>query len=113
MRRPCLAVLLVLLLPVAHEHALACWCSDGIDWSNPAKARKFLIKEFGEATAVFSGEVVMLDTFKLKIKVDRFWKGASTEEVTMSTGAKKLPRNGRSKEDLISISTCDYKFEIG
>ena len=75
MRRLCLVLLLALLLLANRDNAFACFCSDGANWTNPGEAKKFLVKEFSGAAIVFSGEVVTLDRFKVKIKVEKFWKG--------------------------------------
>jgi len=113
MRRLWIVALLTLLSLANRDNAHACLCSDGANWTNPGEARKFLDKEFSEAVIVFSGAVVTRDMFKVRIKAEKFWKGNVKEEITLSTGARIIPRKDSDNEDLISISTCDYKFEVG
>lgn len=113
MRRLCAALLFVVLLSVNRSPMLACWCSDGANWTNPEEAQKFLVKEFEDAITVFSGEVITADTSRVRIKVEKIWKGDFKEEITLSTGARKIAASRGSGEDLISVSTCDYRFEIG
>lgn len=66
-----------------------------------------LVKDYNGASAVFSGEVVALDTFMVKFKVDKLWKGDFSDEITMSTGAKD---NG---DGTYTSSSCDYNFKLG
>ncbi|HEU0178842.1 MAG TPA: hypothetical protein VFV58_31650 [Blastocatellia bacterium] len=113
MRRLCVVALLTLLSLANLDNAFACLCSDGANWTKPGEARRFLDKEFRDAVIVFSGKVVTRDMFKVTIKAEKFWKGDIKEEVILSTGAKKIPRKDRNDEDMVSISTCDYKFEAG
>jgi hypothetical protein len=84
----------------------ACVC---IEFPNPTpeQVRKRLIEEADWANVIFSGEVLSVDTLKVKFKVDRVWRGEYKNEITMSTGAK------RAKEGNVSFSSCDYEFKAG
>lgn len=113
MRKVCIVALLSLLSLANRDNAFACPCSDGANWENPGEARKFLDKEFSDAVMVFSGEVITLNRLKIRIKAEKFWKGDVKEEVTLATGTRIIPRKNRNDENLISISTCDYRFEVG
>ncbi len=64
-------------------------------------------KDFSEATAVFSGEVVKLNDFEAELKVDKIWKGDSADYVTMLTGTTD---NGNGT---YSSSSCDYTYKLG
>jgi hypothetical protein len=57
--------------------------------------------------AVFTGEVIEIDKFKVKFKVENAWKGAVGDEIVMSTGTKDLG-NG-----ITSDSSCDFHFQKG
>lgn len=108
MRRMLLAPLAVMfLLLLAPEVALGCVCFGTPEKRTPEQVRAMLVRDFNEAVAVFSGEVVAIDTFKVKLKVDKLWKGDFGDEAVMSTGTKD---NG----DGIHISSsCDYSFKLG
>ncbi|MFN2452608.1 MAG: hypothetical protein ABR577_00120 [Pyrinomonadaceae bacterium] len=86
---------------------LGCGCVGMPEKPTPEQARAMLIKDFNGASAVFSGEVIALNTFKVKFKVDKLWKGDIGDEITMSTGAKD---NG---DGTYTSSSCDYHFKLG
>ena len=98
------SVLTFLLLSV--DSALGCVC---VSIPNlPAKTIKAeRLKDFRRASVVFTGEVVSLDTFRVKFKVDKIWKWQETEEITMLTGTTDFG-NGTTMS-----STCDYLFNKG
>ena len=91
----------------AARPALGCACSVPFVPPTPEQARAALVKDFTEALAVFTGEVVEIDPLTVKFKVDQLWKGNLGDEVVMPTGAMKLD-NG-----MYSISSCDYTFTRG
>jgi hypothetical protein len=62
---------------------------------------------FSQADAVFSGQVVALDTFKLRVQVDKVWKGETRTDITMLTGARDLGNGAYSS------TSCDYGFSAG
>lgn len=64
-------------------------------------------KEYGKATIIFSGEVVELDKFKAKFKVDVIWKGDAVSRITMLTGTID---NGDGTQ---TSSSCDFNFKLG
>lgn len=92
---------------VASDAALGCVCFGMPEKPTPEQARARLVKDFHEAFAVFSGEVIALDRFKVKFKVDKLWKGDFGDEIIMSTGAKD---NG---DGTYTTSSCDYHFKLG
>jgi hypothetical protein len=110
MRKIILTSLAVFALSLAAEGvAFACECPPPgvpVGKSRPQAMREALVEDLNAAFAVFAGEVVELDTFKVKFKVNRIWKGGFGEEVVMRTGAEK---HGRG----VSINGCDYSFELG
>lgn len=108
MRRLIVTAFAVLALCLAAAgSALGCVCVLSPKALTPEEARAALVRDFNEAFAVFTGEVVGGDTFKVKFKVDKVWKGNLGDEVVMPTGAIKLD------DGMYSISSCDYTFERG
>jgi outer membrane protein assembly factor BamB len=98
----------VFALSLAADSALGCSCFVSPDALTPEQARAALVKDFDEAFAVFTGEVVALDVFEVTLKVDKLWKGGLRGgEVVMPTGATKRD------DGTYSISTCDYNFTRG
>src|SRR3712207_1479695 len=104
MKRIVAASLAVLFLLLASDVARGCVCFDMPEKPSPERAREMLVKDYKEAFAVFSGEVVALDNFRVKFKVEKLWKGDFGDEVTMSTGAKE---NG---DGTFTTSSCDFSF---
>ena len=107
MKRIVVASSAVLFLFLASDVAQGCVCFGLSEKPTPEQARAMLVKDYNEAFAVFSGKVIALDTFKVKFKVDKMWKGDSGGEVTMSTGAKD---NG---DGTSTSSSCDFSFKLG
>jgi hypothetical protein len=94
---------LLILFTAAADEARACICTLE-PYPTPEQIRVNRIKDFDQATAVFSGEVVMLDLYTVKLKVKKVWKGPLTEEITMLTGAKD------NADGTYSISSCDFRY---
>jgi hypothetical protein len=93
MRRILPLLFLIAYSVLGAESASACICgSDGAK-SSDEDVRAGIAKEFNESAAVFSGEVVAVDAFSIEFKVIRSWKGAPAEDITLSTGAKKIDEN--------------------
>jgi hypothetical protein len=89
----------VLFIPIT---ASACTC----DLPSPGKTAKQLVFEARkQATAVFAGEVVeviadpQMGYLKVKLRVEKLWKGVLTNEVIVVTG-----RGG---------GDCGYRLEVG
>jgi hypothetical protein len=97
----------VAVILIASDAASGCVCLLPAGKPTPEQARAALVKDFNEAFAIFSGEVVRLDNFKVKFKVDRVWKGVVGDEIVMSTGTKD---NG---DGTYRSSSCDYSFKSG
>jgi len=91
----------------AAGEARACLCVVSPERATPEQARAALVKDFNGAFAVFSGEVVGGDTFTVKFKVDKIWKGQFGDEIEMPTGAQK------HGDDTYSTNSCDYSFRRG
>ena len=89
------------------KSALACVCGGEPGKPRDEEIKADIAKEFNESAAVFSGEVIELDTFKVKFKVKKLWKGDPSEEVIMSTGAKMID------ETHYRSSSCDYRYKVG
>jgi hypothetical protein len=92
---------------LAARESAACVCALSAEKPTAEQARAALVKDFNDALAVFSGEVIARDTFKVKFKLDKVWKGDFGDELVMSTGTKD-EGNG-----MISVSSCDYTFQVG
>lgn len=107
MKRIVVASFVVLFLSLAADVAQGCVCFGLPEKPTPEQARARLVKDYNEAFAVFSGEVVALDTFKVKFKVEKLWKGDFGDEITMSTGAQE---NG---DGTYTFSSCDFNFKRG
>lgn len=90
----------------AADPALGCVCSLSPRALTPEEARAALVKDFNEAFAIFTAEVVGGDTFTVKFKVGKLWKGGLGDEIVMPTGAKK-------RDDMTYINSCDYTFRRG
>ena len=91
----------------AARPALGCMCAPSPGALTPEEARAALVKDFNEAFAVFTGEVVEIDIFIVKFRVDKLWKGSLGDEVVMPTGAIK------GEGGMYSVSSCDYTFKRG
>ena len=87
--------------------ALGCVCVLSPNALTPEEARAALVKDFNEAFAVFTGEAVEGDTFTVKFKVDKLWKGSVGDRIVMPTGAKKY------EDGTYSVNSCDYSFRVG
>jgi hypothetical protein len=107
MKKLLLAPVAVIVILSASNAAFGCDCIFSPEKPTPEQARVALVKDFNAAFAVFTGEVVRLDTFKVRFKVDKIWKGGFGDEIDMSTGAKD---NG---DGTYSSSSCDYDFKLG
>ena len=106
MRRVVLTSFAVLVISLAAESAaFGCVCVSMPE--TPEQARAALVRDFNGAFAVFTGEVAELDTFKVKFKVDKIWKGSFGDEIVMRTGAVD---NG---DGTLTTSSCDYGFKRG
>lgn len=89
------------------ESVLACVCGGDPSPLGDKEIRAAIAKEFDQSIAVFSGEVIELDTYKVRFRITKLWKGDAQEEITMSTGTVKIDeKHSRS-------SSCDYRFKSG
>ena len=96
-------ICLLFVFAAAADEARACVCSLE-PYPTAEKIRAERLRAFEAATVVFSGEVVMLDRYTVRLKVNKIWKGALKEEITMRTGARD---NG---DGTYSTTSCDYPF---
>ncbi len=71
--RAFLSALAGFLLFAGYQTASGCEC----------KPPRGVAVSYAQATLVFSGEVIALDSQKVTLKVARMWKGAQTDEVTL------------------------------
>ena len=106
MKKTVAVSMLVAFVLLSAEAARGCVCNF-TPVNSPAEAWAAHVKDFDGATAVFSGEVVELDTFKVKFRVEKIWKGEAADEITMLTGAID---NG---DGTATTSSCDYDFNKG
>jgi hypothetical protein len=107
MKRIVEASFVVIFLFITADMVRGCVCFELSGKPTPEQARAMLVKDYDKAFAVFSGEVVALDAFKVKLKVDKSWKGDFGVEVIMPTGAKD------NDDGTYTISTCDFRFRLG
>lgn len=97
-----------MILFAAESVALACVCflHPGKSMTNE-EVKKTVKEDFDKSLAVFTGEVIEIDKFKVKFKVENAWKGAVGDEIVMSTGTRDLG-NGMTTD-----SSCDFHFQKG
>ena len=108
MRKVFLTSFALLALSLAAERAAyGCVCMLSPEKATPEQARAALVRDFNGAFAVFTGEAVGLDNFKVKFKVDKIWKGSFGDEIVMGTGAVD---NG---DGTFTSTSCDYQFKRG
>jgi hypothetical protein len=98
----CLVLLAGVVLLLATRTGFACDC----DLASAGKPFKRVVAEArNKSRAVFSGTVVAIDRkpgdlyVAVRFKIEEFWKGALSKEVTIFTG-----QGG---------GDCGYKFEVG
>jgi hypothetical protein len=107
MRRiACSITVALALLLLASDAVLGCVCGLSPEKATPEQARAMLVKDYSSAFAVFSGQVIAVDRFKVKFKIDKLWKGDFGDEIVMSTGAKD---NG---DGTFTTTSCDYRFGL-
>ena len=102
-----LLLLFVLVFPLSLEpRAASCVC---VKEPNPseAKTKADRRRAFDESVAVFTGEVIALDGFTVKIKLHKRWKGDDAREVILSTGA--VPGHDGTPIP----KECSYQFRLG
>jgi hypothetical protein len=95
---------IAVLMLAGYASASACVCDLPL---KRVSLKEAVTKAKSEAAMVFSGQVIELDEFTAKFKVERVWKGAPAEEIVMSTGARKADSGE------IIISDCAYRFRRG
>jgi hypothetical protein len=96
--------LAIFLSPLLCNSACACVCID-LELT-PEQEKAARLKDFKSAAAIFTGEVIELETNKVKFKVEKIWKGKSVDEITMVILLKQ--DNGR-----FVPTSCDYYYELG
>jgi hypothetical protein len=96
----------LLILPFFSNTIFGCIFVTSSD-ANPEFNKAARKKDFGKASAIFSGEVVKLDDFKAEFKIDKIWKGDIMDFVVRLTGTKD---NGNGT---YTSSSCDYSFKLG
>src|SRR5437868_6522120 len=98
---------LVLFFDCSATKTLVCKCVTYSDEIKTKAEKLAFMRQIDEAQAIFSGEVIEMDFYKVEFKVDKVWKGRVANKFTMSTGTLKLENNGEMR------SSCDYNFERG
>lgn len=101
------AIAVAMFLLLMSGSALGCVCALPEEPITAEQARTALIYDFNRASAVFSGEVIELDTVNVKFKVEKLWQGDFGDEITMSIGTKD-PETG-----YLIRGSCDYRFKSG
>lgn len=108
MRRVVLTSLAALAISLAAEGAAyGCVCVTPPEKPTPEEERASLVWHINTAFAVFTGEVVELDTNKVKFRVDKIWKGSFGDEIVMETGAIDMGGG------VLTSSSCAYWFKRG
>lgn len=105
MKKFTLVAFTFLLLFLSND-AFGCGCPSGSN-PTPESIRIERQKDFDDATAVFSGEVIKSDVFKAEFKIDKIWKGDFDEKITTLTATKD---NG---DGIYTTSGCDYQVKLG
>jgi hypothetical protein len=92
----------ILFLP-----SLAYGCGCGLQPNQtPEQAKAAFLKEFNNAAMVFSGEVVEVNLFEAKFKVEMIWKGEGKDEITMWL-------MGKNNKGEYVMTSCDFPFRMG
>jgi hypothetical protein len=108
MRRvQCTVLFVTVALFVCSGSAFACVCVGEPRKLSNDDVKAAIVKEFNDAAMVFSAEVLTQDTFQVKFRTITIWKGDAFQQLTLSTGAKKIG------EAYVRVSSCDYRFKIG
>lgn len=107
MKKFAILILLVGFSMLYARSASACVCGGVPRDLTDEEIRAWIVREFDESIAVFSGEVVEIDRFIVKFRVIRLWKGVPADEITMSTGTVRVD------EHIARSSSCDYDFSLG
>lgn len=95
--------IVIILIP---ERLLACQCVSPV-LDTEEDFRVAVSTSINKADAVFSGEVIEMDRFVIKFKVQDMWKGDFEEEITLVTG------DYINADGLIVSSRCGPLFELG
>jgi hypothetical protein len=93
------------------------------DWAKPQLIKDdkqfeaVLRKNYAQAVAVFTGEVISTNTKILgkktvRFKIEKIWKGKVKNELEVSNGLRTL-KVRTLKGGLSGRSSCDYLFESG
>jgi len=90
-------ILAAVIAPPLSRNAYACVCMSIPD----------IRTSLSSADAVFSGQVIALDAFRVRFQVDRIWKGDSRSDITMLTGTEDLG-NG-----MMRSNSCNYGYRAG
>jgi hypothetical protein len=101
------AIAVLSLTLIFSHNALGCVCIFSPEPLAPEQVRAARVKDFNDALAVFSGEVITIDTFKVKFKINDLWKGDLDDQITMLTGTEK------NDDGTFTSTDCDYEFEPG
>jgi hypothetical protein len=99
MRKSCLLLLAFCFVVITRNAALGSKCPQ------PPSVPK----AYSEAAAVFFGEVVGVEDFYIKFKVERAWKGVVSDEITLVLGAVGLENGIIYNRDLL----WRYNFVLG
>jgi hypothetical protein len=105
MKKTLFLLLAIWLCAADPQPSLACTCLRDSRALSPKEFKELIAKELIGADAVFIGEVVDLNIFEVKFRVERVWNGPSQDEIILLGG-------GEIHEDAILLeSSCDYHFE--
>ena len=85
-------------------NSLACRCMLPEKTPSDNEFAKIAERQFENAIAIFSGEVIALSETEVTFKLEKVWKGNIKDEYKMSTGVRYID------EKTTSFSSCDYTF---
>jgi hypothetical protein len=100
-------LLLAAALTLGASKAEACTCEIDRHPQTESEMVEIVKRERDSATAVFAGTVVLEETFRVTLEVERAWKGALARNVSMRTG------NIDNGDGTTSIDTCAAAFKNG
>ena len=100
------AFLVAFLFMPSPAHACSCGAPD---LRTPKAKQAYVSRHVGAAAAVFLGEVVAVDEFQVRFRVERVWKGNIAPSVTLGTGTGMEPGNAR----LTNTCTLDFRGSAG
>lgn len=98
-------VLATIFVLLSFESVSACWCDRKPADTEPM-FRAAVSEAVKESNAVFVGEIMEQKRSRLRVKVEKVWKGEVGEEIILIT-------HNWNDGDIGAIDSCAYPFEVG